>query len=116
RLVMGSQVKVQAQQKGFLLTGIVKNPSDAAQAVAIAKGYAGDNASINNELSITAPIQVTLSVRVAQMSRKVVRNLGINWSALGNIGRIAAISPALTLGLSGTINAVPAATCSTPAC
>ena len=86
RLVPGSQVKVQAQQKGLLLTGMVKSPEDAAQAVGIAKGYAGDNPNIDNELTITSPIQVTLSVRIAQMSRQVVRNLGINWQALGNLG------------------------------
>jgi pilus assembly protein CpaC len=81
--------------------------------VAIAKGYVGDSAVVDNELNVTAPIQVTLSVRVAQMSRKVVRNLGINWSALGNFGRIAAISPALTLETTGTAGAVPSAACST---
>lgn len=102
RLVPGSQVKVQPQQKGLLLTGSVHSPEDAAQAVAIAKGYAGDNPTIDNEIQITAPIQVTLSVRVAQMSRAVVRKLGINWSALGNIGRIGQFSPALSLSASTT--------------
>ena len=28
------------------------------------------------------------SVRIAEMSRNVMRNLGVNWSALGNIGKI----------------------------
>lgn len=86
RLVPGSRVQVQAQQKGLMLTGSVDSPQDAAQAVAIAKGYS-DSASIDNEITIMSPVQVTLNVRIAQMSRQVVRNLGVNWQAIGNLGK-----------------------------
>lgn len=113
RLVPGSAVTVVAQQKGLLLTGSVNNPQDAAQAVAIAKGFAGNNPTIDNEMVVRAPIQVTLSVRVAQMSRGVVRKLGINWAALGNIGRIGQFSPALSLSASTSGNGI-VATC--PVC
>ena len=85
RLVPGSRVQVQPQSKGLLLTGSVSSPQDAAQAVAIAKDYAGDTPTIDNQISIMAPIQVTLNVRIAEMSRTVVRNLGINWPALGSL-------------------------------
>jgi pilus assembly protein CpaC len=97
RLVPGSHVQVQAQAHGLLLSGSATSPSDVAQAVAIAKGYAGDSPNIDNEITITSPIQVTLNVRIAEMSRTVVRNLGINWQALGNIGSIGGAFPALAL-------------------
>jgi pilus assembly protein CpaC len=97
RLVPGSRVQVQPQAKGLVLSGYVSNAADAAQAVAIAKGFVGETQTVQNQLSVQAPMQVTLAVRIAQMSRTVVRNLGINWGALGNIGTIAKISPALTL-------------------
>ena len=96
RLVPGSRVQVRAQARGLLLTGAVASPADAAQAVAIARGYAGETMGVNNELTVEAPIQVTLHVRIAEMSRQVVRNLGINWSALTTIGSIAG-TPALLL-------------------
>jgi pilus assembly protein CpaC len=51
---------------------------------------------VDNRLSVAASIQVNLRVRIAEMSRNLVRQLGINWEALGNIGRIGAF-PALTL-------------------
>jgi pilus assembly protein CpaC len=102
---------VQAQGKGLLLTGSVVSPQDAAQAVSIAKGY-GDSPPIDNELTISSPVQVTLQVRIAQMSRAVVRNMGINWTMLGNIGRIAQFSPGLQISAS-TSNAAVAATCPT---
>jgi pilus assembly protein CpaC len=41
------------------------------------------------------------------MSRSVVRNLGINWGALGNIGSIAQISPAVSLVAAATLGSAP---------
>ena len=35
-------------------------------------------------------VQVLLRVRIAEMSRNVTRNLGINWQAMGSIGRFGA--------------------------
>lgn len=87
RLIPGSHVQVQSHGKGLMLSGNVKNPADAAQAVSIAKGFVIEGAAIDNEIKIDSPIQVTLTVRVAQMSRNVVRNLGLNWQALAQTGR-----------------------------
>jgi pilus assembly protein CpaC len=97
RMVPGSRVQVQAQSKGLLLSGFVSNAADSAQALAIAKGYVGEGQAVENQLGVQAPVQVSLEVRVAQISRQVVQNLGVNWGALGNIGRIGTIVPALSL-------------------
>lgn len=70
--------------------------------MAIARGYAGEAMGVNNELTVEAPIQVTLHVRIAEMSRQVVRNLGINWSALSTIGSIAG-TPALLLNANNNL-------------
>ncbi len=109
RLIPGHHVKIQAQGKGLMLTGSVKSPADAAQAMAIAKGYVGEGAAIDNEITVDSPVQVTLNVRVAQMSRQVVRNLGINWQALANIGTIGKL-PALALNANAATVACVAAT------
>jgi pilus assembly protein CpaC len=98
RMMPGSRIKVQAQARGVLLSGQVDNPSDVAQAMAIAKGYLAENQTVENELTVQSRMQVTLRVRIAEMSRQVVQNLGINWQALGTIGSIAHL-PALTLNL-----------------
>ena len=88
RLIPGSRVKAQAQARGLLLSGQVDNPSDVAQAVAIAKGYLAESQTVENQLSVQSRMQVTLRVRIAEVSRQVVQNLGINWQALGTIGSI----------------------------
>ncbi|MSP02526.1 MAG: type II and III secretion system protein family protein [Acetobacteraceae bacterium] len=90
RLVPGSQVQVRPQGKGLLLTGGVANAADAAQAVTIAKGFAtGENTSISNQMSISAPTQVTLMVKIAEMKRSVSRSLGLNWSSVASLGKLA---------------------------
>jgi pilus assembly protein CpaC len=101
RMIPGGQIMVQPGAKGLLLTGHVDNPGEAAQATAIARGFVGDNQVIENQLSIQSSIQVTLQVRVAEMSRQVVRNLGVNWQAFGNIGSIAKVMPGLSLAANG---------------
>jgi len=96
RLVPGSHVQVQAQSKTLLLTGMVGSAADAAQAVTIAKGFASDGQGVESQISVASPIQVTLRVRIAEISREVVRNLGVNWQSLATIGSIGFL-PALTL-------------------
>ena len=90
RLIPGSRIQVKPQGKGMMLVGGVANASDAAQAMLIAKGYASaDGAMIENQMTIASATQVTLMVRIAEMKRSIVRNLGIDWSAAGLAGRAA---------------------------
>ena len=108
RLVSGSRIEVRPEGKGLVLTGTVASPPDAAQAMTIAKGFANDGQSIDNQLTITAPTQVTLNVRIAEMSRTVVRNIGVNWTNIASIGRIGTL-PALITNINGSTVACAAA-------
>jgi pilus assembly protein CpaC len=110
RLVSGSHVEVRPQGKGLILTGSVSSAQDAQQALTIAKGYATEAQTVDNELTITAPVQVTLNVRIAEMSRTVVRNLGVNWSSLGSIGRIGTL-PALAFNVNASTISCGAGSC-----
>ena len=44
RLLPSNRVKVHAQGKGLMLSGSVRSPADAAQVMAIAKGYVAEGA------------------------------------------------------------------------
>lgn len=83
----GRHIRVTPQNKGLLLSGAVDTPEDAARALSIARGFLADNHTIEDQLQVTAPVQITLRVRIAEMSRSVTRSLGINWQALGSLGR-----------------------------
>jgi pilus assembly protein CpaC len=99
RMIPGGRITVQPAAKGLLLTGQVENPGEAAQAAAIARGFIGDNQAVENQISIQSSMQVTLQVTIAEMSRQVVRNLGVNWAVLGDIGKLGTISFATPGGM-----------------
>ena len=92
RIIPGGHITVHPAAKGLLLTGQVENAGEVAQAAAIARGYLGDNQAVENQLSIQSSIQVTLQVRIAEMSRQVLRDLGVNWSVIGDVGKLGTIS------------------------
>jgi pilus assembly protein CpaC len=91
RAVPGSGVRVETEQNGLALTGEVTTAADADHAVQIAKGYLQPGQTLDNRLSVLASLQVNLRVRIAEMSRNVIRQLGVNWANLANLGKYAQI-------------------------
>ena len=89
RLVPSGQFTITPQPKGMLLSGSVASPADAAQAVAILRGFLPDGQSVDNQLSVRAAVQINLRVRMVEMSRSVSRTLGVNWQVLGSLGSFA---------------------------
>lgn len=87
RLLPGQAVHVAAAPNGLVLTGTVNNAMDAQTAVTTAESFLTGGQTVDNQLLVLGSIQVNLRVRIAEMSRSVTRALGINWSALGNIGQ-----------------------------
>ena len=77
----------------------MKTAADADRVMQIVRGYLPAGQTVDNRLSVASSIQVNLRVRIAEMSRNLVRQLGVNWEALGNIGTIGKfpVFPALTL-------------------
>ncbi|AZI36757.1 Flp pilus assembly protein [Caenibius tardaugens NBRC 16725] len=61
-----------------LLTGTVAAPEDAAEAERLVKAYMGEGANVISRLKMATPLQVNLRVRFAEVSRSLVRNLGVN--------------------------------------
>lgn len=62
----------------FLLTGQVQNPEDAAEAERLVKAYAGEEANVISRLTIATPLQVNLQVRIAEVSRSLIKSIGVN--------------------------------------
>jgi pilus assembly protein CpaC len=88
--VQGS-VKTRATDNGVALTGHVATPDDAERAVLAAKGAMPADGKVLNEMKVDEPIQVNLHVRVAEMTRTLTRELGVNWSAAGQLGKEALV-------------------------
>ena len=103
RLISGANVKVEMLNQTVVLTGTVKNPTDATRASSIAKQFAtveyettskdsADGASIQkfaksdaetviNMLVVEAEEQVMLKVTVAEVQRSLLKQMGINLGA-----------------------------------
>ncbi len=107
RVLPSASVHVETLQNGLAISGQVKSAADADRVVQIVRGYLPTGQTVDNRLSVAASIQVNLRVRIAEMSRNLVRQLGVNWEALGNIGSIGKfpVFPALTLNVNNNVTA-----------
>jgi pilus assembly protein CpaC len=59
--------------------------------VQTARSFVGPGQTVENRIAVLGSQQVNLRVRIAEVSRNVLRQLGINWSNLGQLGKYAAI-------------------------
>ncbi|MGH6702378.1 MAG: type II and III secretion system protein family protein, partial [Bradyrhizobium sp.] len=88
-VVPGGQIAVESVDGGIIMQGTVATGAEAEDARRIASKFLDKGEELINRLSVTAPNQVNLRVRIAEVDRTVVRQLGIDWNAAGNIGSIA---------------------------
>jgi len=89
RAVPGGHVTVQTAPRGLIVTGQVATPAQAAEILAIVRSHLAEGQTLEDHLGVQSSVQVLLKVRIAEMSRDVTRDLGINWQALGSVGRLA---------------------------
>jgi pilus assembly protein CpaC len=84
-----ANVRIEAQPKRLVLHGRVGTPEEAQGAATTATAFLAEGQTLENRLHVNSGIQVGLRVRIAEMSRSVTRALGVNWTAMGNVGQIA---------------------------
>ena len=75
------QAKINVATMGtntVLLTGTVAAPEDAADAQALVEAYVGEGTNVISRLRMATPLQVNLQVRIAEVSRSVVKSIGAN--------------------------------------
>lgn len=68
---------------GVRLHGVVRTPLEAMRAADAAKIIAGTG-KFENDLAVGEPQQVILKVKIAEMSRSITQQLGINWQAVSS--------------------------------
>lgn len=79
----GGAVTVTPAGESLVLSGTVDTPEQAANVVQVASQFVDDPAKLVNRMTVAAPTQVNLQVRIAEVNRNVDRQLGIRWGALG---------------------------------
>lgn len=61
-----------------LLTGTVAGPEDGAEAERLVQAFVGDDTKVVSRLRTATPLQVNLQVKIAEVSRNLVKELGVN--------------------------------------
>ncbi len=81
-----SRIEVRSVDGGIILEGAVRDAVKAQELREIAGRYLGENETLINRLTVAAPTQVNLRVRVAEVSREVTKLFGINWEGIFSPG------------------------------
>jgi pilus assembly protein CpaC len=84
RTLPGSQVRVEPVNDGVILSGMVMNAVDADRAVQIAQRFVAKPENVLNMLSIAGKDQVMLKVRIIEVQRNIIKQLGFNLNAVLN--------------------------------
>ena len=94
RLFPDSKVEVQSLAGKVVLSGIARNNAEADQVYRLAQGFASKPEDVVNLISIAGKDQVTLKVRIAEVNRTVIKQLGFDTQAI--IGKVGAVQYALS--------------------
>ncbi len=84
RLMPNSSVKVDALNDRLILSGEVANAGEADKVLQLARGLVTKPEQVINMLSIAGPEQVMLKVRIVEVDRTVIKQLGFNLNAVYN--------------------------------
>lgn len=96
KYVPDSRIAVEMVNGSLIVSGAVDSMVQADQVMRIATAFAGsgDDVSVVNMMSVNAKDQVMLEVRIVEMQRTVVKQLGINLSATTRFNGLAGIAEA----------------------
>ena len=78
-----ADINVATMNGMVLLTGTIKAPEDAAEAERLTQAFVGKDVTVVSRLRTATPLQVTLQVRIAEVSRNLIHQVGTNISGFG---------------------------------
>jgi pilus assembly protein CpaC len=84
RILPGASIHVEAVNDSLVLSGEVPNAVEADKAIRIATAFVDKPEKILNMLSVAGPEQVMLKVRIIEVNRQIVKQLGVNLNAIVN--------------------------------
>ena len=81
QLVPGALIRADTAGTNLVLSGSVGSAGQAERAQALANSVAGavKGGKVINRLSVATPNQVNLQVRIAEVDRNILKQIGINW-------------------------------------
>lgn len=105
RILPDAKIQVQPVRDSVVLSGLVRSAAESESASRIAAQFVGSPEKVLNMLSIAGKDQVMLQVRIVEVQRNVVKQLGVDLNAvLGQLGETQytfGMSP--TYGINGSL-------------
>jgi pilus assembly protein CpaC len=86
--VPDARVDVSSIGDAVVIQGVVRSPEMAENVRTLAARIAG-NDNIINRLSVRGPNQINLRVRIAEVQRSVIKQIGVNWDTALTTGAFA---------------------------
>ena len=86
RLLPNHAIEVGSVDGSIVIDGKVESPIQAEELRALASRFLGEDENLLNRVRVGATTQVHLRVRVAEVSREVIKEFGFNWETLFNSG------------------------------
>ena len=104
-LMPGTRIRVHAANNNLILTGDASSAGEADRALKLAGSFVDRPERIVNLITLTGADQVMLKVRIAEVDRTVLKQLGFNLSAvIGQVGGPQySFGKAITFGVAGAL-------------
>lgn len=83
-LFPNSEIDVRSVDGAMVLSGSVATASDAEDVRRIAARMVDGSKNLINKLAVSEPNQVHIRVRITEVSRTVLKQIGINWESTGS--------------------------------
>lgn len=78
-ILPGTDISVRGINDMIILSGNVTNPDESSIAQRMAEQIAGNQENVINRIEISTPTQVNLRVKIAEIGRGTLKQLGFNW-------------------------------------
>ena len=85
-LLPDARLEARSVDGTIVLSGDVNTATDAEDARRLARRMVKEDAQVVSRISVHAPNQVQLRVKVAEVSRDVLKKFGVNWNSLFSPG------------------------------
>ncbi len=81
-ILPGSSIHVEAVNDRLILSGEAASPADADKAMRVAQSFVEKPEDVLNMISVAGPEQVMLKVRIIEVNRQIIKQLGVSLQAM----------------------------------
>lgn len=89
RVMPDSRIELEAINDNIILRGVVQSPAESANASSLAGRFVGDPEKVVNMIAVRDREQVMLKVRIVEMQRQLLKQLGVSTNGVVSLSNAA---------------------------